>query len=145
MNKDDKDDKDNILFKKLIKLINLLCQLSDCGIYEYIKYPRIILIGSQYSGKSSVLESIIGLDILPRGDGIVTRRPIELRLCHINYGEPWAYFEERKGIKFTDFDKVRQTIEDLTDEVCNGYYDRSKNVLEKPIILNIYSQKCPDF
>ena len=138
--KDTSDDKDNILFQKLRKLINLIDQLRDCGVNEYIKLPRICSLGTQSSGKSSVLESIVGLDFLPRGDGVVTRRPLELRLCHINHGEPWAIFEERKGQKFTDFNKVRETIEALTDEVCA----KDKNIVDKPIILNVYSQTCPD-
>ena len=140
MSKDTEDDKDNILFKKLRKLINLIDQLRDCGVNEYIKLPRICSLGTQSSGKSSVLESIVGLDFLPRGDGVVTRRPLELRLCHINSGEPWAIFEERKGTKFTDFIKVRETIEALTDEVCQT----EKNIVDKPIVLNVYSQTCPD-
>ena len=140
MSQEPEDEKDNILFKKLRKLINLIDQLRDCGVNEYIKLPRICSLGTQSSGKSSVLESIVGLDFLPRGDGVVTRRPLELRLCHINSGEPWAVFEERKGIKFKDFVKVRETIEALTDEVCG----KDKNILDKPIVLNVYSQTCPD-
>ena len=140
MSQDTKEDNDNILFKKLRKLINLIDQLRDCGVNEYIKLPRICSFGTQSSGKSSVLESIVGLDFLPRGDGVVTRRPLELRLCHINSGQPWAVFEERKGQKFTDFIKVRETIEALTDEVCG----KDCNILDKPIVLNVYSQTCPD-
>ena len=140
MSKDIEDDKDNVLFKKLHKLINLIDQLRDCGVNEYIKLPRICSLGTQSSGKSSVLESIVGLDFLPRGDGVVTRRPLELRLCHITHGEPWAVFEERKGTKFTDFIKVRETIETLTDEICKT----EKNIVDKPIVLNVYSQTCPD-
>ena len=124
------EDKDNILFQKLRKLINLID----------LKLPRICSLGTQSSGKSSVLESIVGLDFLPRGDGVVTRRPLELRLCHINHGEPWAIFEEIKGEKFTDFNKVRETIESLTDKVCVG----EKNIVDQPIVLNVYSQTCPD-
>ena len=140
MSKDIEEDKDNVLFKKLRKLINLIDQLRDCGVNEYIKLPRICSLGTQSSGKSSVLESIVGLDFLPRGDGVVTRRPLELRLNHINSGQPWAIFEERKGTKFTDFIKVRETIEALTDEVCKT----NKNIVDKPIVLNVYSQTCPD-
>ena len=140
MSKDTKEESDNVLFKKLRKLINLIDQLRDCGVNEYIKLPRICSLGTQSAGKSSVLESIVGLDFLPRGDGVVTRRPLELRLCHINSGEPWAIFEERKGKKFTDFIQVRETIEALTDEVCG----KDKNILDKPIVLNVYSQTCPD-
>ena len=133
-------DNDNILFKKLRKLINLVYQLRDVGVQEYIQLPRIASLGTQSSGKSSVLESIVGLDFLPRGDGVVTRRPLELRLNHISDGKPWAIFDEVKNEKFTDFNKVRETIEKLTDDVCAG----EKNIVDKPIVLNVYSQTCPD-
>ena len=133
-------DNDNILFKKLRKLINLVDQLRDVGVQEYIQLPRIASLGTQSSGKSSVLESIVGLDFLPRGDGVVTRRPLELRLNHISDGKPWAIFDEVKNEKFTDFNKVRETIEKLTDDVCAG----EKNIVDKPIVLNVYSQTCPD-
>ena len=39
-----------------------------------------------YSGKSSVLENIVGRDFLPRGSGIVTRRPLVLQLITISEG-----------------------------------------------------------
>ena len=139
------NDNDNFLFKKLIKLINFLCQLNDCGINEYIEFPPICFLGSQSTGKSSVLESILGLDFIPRGDGIVTRRPLEIRLCHTNYGETWAVFEEIEGKKFTDFVKVRETIEQLTEEVCGRqFFFEKKTVDRRPIILYIYSQIFPD-
>ena len=108
-------DNDNVLFKKLRKLINLIDQLRDVGVQEYIQLPRIASLGTQSSGKSSVLESIVGLDFLPRGDGVVTRRPLELRLNHIADGKPWAIFDEVKNEKFYDFNKVRETIEKLPD------------------------------
>lgn len=38
----------------------------------------------QSSGKSSVLESLVGRDVLPRGTGIVTRRPLIFQLVHID-------------------------------------------------------------
>ncbi|KAH9170799.1 Dynamin central region-domain-containing protein [Lactarius sanguifluus] len=41
-----------------------------------IDLPQICVLGSQSSGKSSVLENIVGRDFLPRGSGIVTRRPL---------------------------------------------------------------------
>ena len=56
MSKNLENDNDNFFFKKLCKLGNLLYQLSDYGINGYIKFPRICLIGTSSSGKSSVLE-----------------------------------------------------------------------------------------
>jgi hypothetical protein len=99
------------------------------------------VLGGQSSGKSSVLESIVGLDFLPRGTGLVTRRPLELRLNHQPEGtKPWAEFSvEKKGVKFTDFSKVKETIIELTDKVCGP-----SNIVDNPIVLNVYSHTCPD-
>ena len=70
------------LFENLRKLINVIDELRDVGLQQYINLPRIAVLGTQSSGKSSLLESIMGIDCLPRGDGVVTRRPLELRLVH---------------------------------------------------------------
>jgi interferon-induced GTP-binding protein Mx1 len=48
-----------------------------------IELPRIVVIGDQSSGKSSVLESITRIS-LPRGDNTVTRSPIELQMKNID-------------------------------------------------------------
>lgn len=98
------------------------------------------MLGGQSAGKSSVLESIVGLDFLPRGDGVVTRRPLELRLNNVRDIEPWAKFDEVPNKKFTDFAEVKQTIDYLTDKICG----KSKNIIDKPIVLTVYSPTCPD-
>ena len=79
------------------------------------------------SGKSSLLENIVGLDFLPRGSGVVTRRPLELRLVHLDPstnlpkvghtdGKPYAVFEnDESKKKFTNFSEVCANIQKLTD------------------------------
>ena len=69
----------NEKIKEAYKFIKLLEQLE---LTEYINTPRICSIGNQSNGKTSILTNIIGLDILPKGEGIITRRPLELRLNH---------------------------------------------------------------
>lgn len=49
----------------------------------FIDLPQIVVVGGQSSGKSSVLENIVGKDFLPRGAGIVTRRPLILQLINV--------------------------------------------------------------
>lgn len=61
----------------LIRTINKLQDaFSTVGVHNPVDLPQIVVIGSQSSGKSSVLENIVGRDFLPRGTGIVTRRPL---------------------------------------------------------------------
>jgi dynamin 1-like protein len=49
-------------------------------------------------------------------------------------------FEEIPGKKFYDFSQVRNAINEVTDKVCGV----KKNIVDKPIVLNIYSHTCPD-
>jgi len=134
-------DNGGLLWAQLRKFVNLVDELRDLGLQEHINLPRIAVLGTQSSGKSSVLESIVGLDFLPRGDGVVTRRPLELRLHHLQEDtEPWAVFDEVKGKKFTNFIEVRKTIEELTDKTAG----ENKNIVDIPIVLTIHSFTCPD-
>ena len=41
-----------------------------------------MLLIFQSAGKSSVIEALVGSSILPRGTGIVTRRPLILQLVY---------------------------------------------------------------
>ncbi|KAH9330008.1 hypothetical protein KI387_002116, partial [Taxus chinensis] len=98
--------------------------------------PSIAVVGGQSSGKSSVLESIVGRDFLPRGSGIVTRRPLVLQLHKIDEGNrEYAEFMHLPRKKFTDFALVRKEISDETDRVTG----RSKQISTVPIHLSIYS------
>ncbi|KAJ1559258.1 vacuolar protein sorting-associated protein 1, partial [Cladochytrium tenue] len=67
----------------LIKTVNRLQDaFSAANVANPINLPEVVVVGSQSSGKSSVLENIVGKDFLPRGSGIVTRRPLVLQLIN---------------------------------------------------------------
>ncbi|KAG6788211.1 hypothetical protein POTOM_004267 [Populus tomentosa] len=98
--------------------------------------PSIAVVGGQSSGKSSVLESVVGKDFLPRGSGIVTRRPLVLQLHKIDEGSrEYAEFLHLPRKRFTDFAAVRREIQDETDRETG----RSKQISSVPIHLSIYS------
>ncbi|XP_021895319.1 dynamin-related protein 1E-like [Carica papaya] len=98
--------------------------------------PSVVVVGGQSSGKSSVLESIVGRDFLPRGSGIVTRRPLVLQLQKIEQGlQEYAEFLHFPKRKFTDFSMVRKEIQDETDRVTG----KLKQISPIPIHLSIYS------
>ena len=60
-------------------LLDLNDGLRSLGLGTQLDLPRIVVVGDQSAGKSSVLEAISGVQLL-RGTGFVTRAPIELRL-----------------------------------------------------------------
>ncbi|XP_077078613.1 dynamin-1a isoform X3 [Siphateles boraxobius] len=118
----------------LIPLVNRMQDaFSAIGQNADLDLPQIAVVGGQSAGKSSVLENFVGKDFLPRGSGIVTRRPLVLQL--INCPTEYAEFLHCKGKKFTDFDEVRQEIEAETDRATG----QNKGISPVPINLRVYS------
>ncbi|XP_040893071.1 dynamin-2-like isoform X2 [Toxotes jaculatrix] len=118
----------------LIPLINKLQDaFSSIGQSCNLDLPQIAVVGGQSAGKSSVLENFVGRDFLPRGSGIVTRRPLILQL--VNSKAEYAEFLHCKGRKFVDFDEVRLEIEAETDRLTGS----NKGISPIPINLRVYS------
>ena len=76
---------------------------------------------------------ILSRDFLPRGSGIVTRRPLILQL--INGPTEYGEFLHCKGKKFMDFIQIRAEIEAETDRVTGS----NKGISNLPINLRVYS------
>jgi dynamin 1-like protein len=140
----------------LITLVNKLQDVfTTVGVQNPIDLPQIAVVGSQSSGKSSVLENIVGRDFLPRGTGIVTRRPLILQLINRTpepktngvkeeivggadkeaNADEWGEFLHIPGQKFHDFHKIRDEIVKET-EAKTG---RNAGISPAPINLRIYS------
>ncbi|KAG6393310.1 hypothetical protein SASPL_147548 [Salvia splendens] len=128
--------------------------------------PSVAVVGGQSSGKSSVLESIVGRDFLPRGSGcpqylmrpfpdsmslgIVTRRPLVLQLQHTEEGqEEYAEFGHLPKKRFTDYfvnltlidlpGLTKVAVEGQPDSVVEDIENMVRSYVEKPncIILAI--------
>ncbi|GAA6101319.1 dynamin-1-like protein isoform X1 [Tachysurus ichikawai] len=144
----------------LIPVINKLQDVFNTVGADIIQLPQIAVVGTQSSGKSSVLESLVGRDLLPRGTGIVTRRPLILQLVHVDpedrrktseendpnswkngrlykgvESEEWGKFLHTKHKIYTDFDEIRQEIEAETERISGT----NKGISSEPIHLKIFS------
>ncbi|KAJ9297357.1 hypothetical protein DTO271G3_4650 [Paecilomyces variotii] len=131
------DDQMMVLTRKMIEIRNIL---QTVGQSSTLTLPSIVVIGSQSSGKSSVLEAIVGHEFLPKGLNMVTRRPIELTLVNTpdaqtEYGE----FPTLGLGKITDFTQIQRTLTDL-----NLAVPERDCVSDDPIRLTIYSPHVPD-
>jgi len=104
--------------------------------------PKIVVIGGQSSGKSSVLEAVVGRDFLPRGTGIVTRRPLELQLETASdpNAQEFGEFGHLPGKKFNDFESIRREIE---EETKRHTQKRGTIVSPVPMTLRIVSPSLP--
>ncbi|XP_027512034.1 dynamin-1-like protein isoform X3 [Corapipo altera] len=146
----------------LIPVINKLQDVFNTVGADIIQLPQIVVVGTQSSGKSSVLESLVGRDLLPRGTGVVTRRPLILQLVHVSpedgrkgagdendpatWKNPrhlskevdaaeWGKFLHTKNKIYTDFDEIRQEIENETERISGN----NKGISPEPIHLKIFS------
>ena len=126
----------------LIPVINRLQDVfSALGGLEPIDLPQIVVIGAQSSGKSSVLEHIVGRDFLPRGSGIVTRRPLVLQCINTpanprpGGADEWGEFLHKPNQPIYDFTKIREEIEAETQRLTKS----SKGISRVPINLKVYS------
>lgn len=72
----------------LIPVVNKLQDIVTTTQVTDLDLPLLAVVGSQSCGKSSVLENIVGKDFLPRGTGIVTRRPLVLQLINLKQDDP---------------------------------------------------------
>ncbi|KAH8883978.1 hypothetical protein GQ53DRAFT_771273 [Thozetella sp. PMI_491] len=140
----------------LLRTVNALQDLVFNTIgTDSLDLPQIVVVGSQSAGKSSVLENIVGRDFLPRGSGIVTRRPLILQLInvpddgpeepvHVGYKNPndagrneWAEFHHIPSHRFTNFDEIKREIENETSRVAGN----NKGITRQPINLKIFSPR----
>mmetsp|Transcript_7122 Transcript_7122/g.13147 ORF Transcript_7122/g.13147 Transcript_7122/m.13147 type:complete len:690 (-) Transcript_7122:181-2250(-) len=146
----------------LIPVLNKLQDVFSTMGTAPVELPQLVVIGSQSAGKSSVLENVVGRDFLPRGNTIVTRRPLVLQLINTNTGgamiEPtngggsgdkksydrkigagqeWGEFLHQKGKRFYDFEEIKAEIDRETERLTGA----NKGVSDKPIYLKIFSPR----
>ncbi|KAL2828445.1 P-loop containing nucleoside triphosphate hydrolase protein [Aspergillus cavernicola] len=134
---DAENDQMMVLTRKMIEIRNILQTVGQSG---SLTLPSIVVIGSQSSGKSSVLEAIVGHEFLPKGSNMVTRRPIELTLVNTpNAQAEYGDFPALGLGKITDFSQVQRTLTDL-----NLAVPEKDCVSDDPIQLTIYSPNVPD-
>ncbi|XP_036792397.1 interferon-induced GTP-binding protein MxB [Oncorhynchus mykiss] len=128
------------LAKKVRPFIELIDYLRSIGIEKELPLPSIAVVGDQSSGKSSVLEALSGV-ALPRGNGIVTRCPLELRLCYVS-GVVWkaVISYKNKTFEFDDREEVARHVEQAQNELAG----RGVGICEDLITLKIKSSTVCD-
>ncbi|KZV39157.1 dynamin-related protein 3A-like [Dorcoceras hygrometricum] len=134
------------LCHSVIPIVNKLQDIfAQVGSQSMIELPQVAVVGSQSSGKSSVLEALVGRDFLPRGNDICTRRPLVLQLQQTKRktdggDEEWGEFLHLPGKKFFDFNEIRKEIQADTEREAG----KNKGVSDKQIRLKIFSPNVLD-
>ncbi|XP_062023348.1 dynamin-related protein 3A-like [Rosa rugosa] len=124
------------------KLQDILAPVAVGSELSKISLPQVAVVGSQSSGKSSVLEALVGRDFLPRGCDICTRRPLVLMLENRPPNPAgdaaqteWGEFRHLPGKRFYDFTSIRREIQAETEKEAG----LNKGVSDKQIRLKITS------
>ncbi|XP_008780399.2 dynamin-related protein 4C [Phoenix dactylifera] len=107
---------------------------------EGIELPSIVVVGDQSSGKSSVLESLAGIN-LPRGQGICTRVPLIMRLQgHPSLSKPQLQLEYKDKIIPTSEAGISNSISSATAEIAGN----GKGISNTPLTLVVKKRGVPD-
>lgn len=122
-----------------------------------LSLPKLVVIGTQSSGKSSVLNSIMAMDILPTGKNMVTRTPLDIRLHQLSsdFKDGWVEFgsysqdgwslDKKISIQVPiPTDNEIKTIRDFISTKTVELAGEGMNISKTPIILNIYSPNVPN-
>jgi len=138
--------------KDILRIGNILQNIFENG-KNKIEIPKIVVVGSQSSGKSSLLNGILSFELLPTGKNMVTRTPLHLELIpnENNLAEFGQYkngkwFRENK-LPFSlptptteEKNNILKTIEIKTNKIAG----KNSNISDKPIYLKIYSKDIPN-
>ncbi|XP_055016611.1 interferon-induced GTP-binding protein Mx-like isoform X2 [Boleophthalmus pectinirostris] len=127
--------------EKVRPCIDLIDSLRSLGVEQDLALPAIAVIGDQSSGKSSVLEALSGV-ALPRGKGIVTRCPLELKMKRKKAGGEWY-----GKIKYRDHEEELEdpaVVGEKIVEAQNILAGEGVDISEDLITLEIASPDVPD-
>ncbi|XP_066518041.1 interferon-induced GTP-binding protein Mx3-like [Hoplias malabaricus] len=128
---------------KVRPCIDLIDSLRSLGVEKErdLALPAIAVIGDQSSGKSSVLEALSGV-ALPRGSGIVTRCPLELKMKRSREQGVW------KGkISFQGHEKEiahPEDVEKMIRDAQNQMAGTGLGIKDDLISLEVTSANVPD-
>ncbi|OAG29592.1 dynamin 1-like protein [Nematocida displodere] len=105
-----------------------------------INLPQIVVVGAQSSGKSSILENIVGGDFLPRGPGMVTKRPLMIQIVPSkDESSPvQAVFGHAPHTYYHGLEGIREEIANETNRLLGDKND----VSAVPIVLKVYRKKA---
>jgi GTP-binding protein EngB required for normal cell division len=100
----------NAMFANTSEIFNAIADAAKYNIHLK-NLPKVVVIGDQTSGKSSLLEALCGVsDILPKKDGLATKKPVNITLVR---GDCYKFFVE--GDEFSTPEETYSKINNLNN------------------------------
>lgn len=143
----------NLANKEILQIGNIISGIFSENDNFSIDPPRLVVVGTQSSGKSSLLNSILSMDLMPMGKNMVTRTPLNIQLtksdnAFADFGEyKNGKWESVKKIKFAGYTPNIKEIKSVHDEINIQTIKRAgegMNISHEPILLKINSPNIPN-
>ena len=142
--------------KEILQIGNILSSLFNDPKVQIknskLEMPRLVVVGTQSSGKSSLLNRLLSMDILPVGKMMVTRTPLHIELQQSSPNNSSALIEfghfqqsewiSEKKFNFTppypssfQITQIQKEIEIQTNKKAG----KNKNISSNPIYMKVVS------
>lgn len=134
-------------YKKGIK--NVVKSISDQNIQKEVKEklaqfnvkkPKIVVIGEQSSGKSTLMNVLLQKNIFPRKKELCTKCPVNLVIEEVDDDE-----NEKAIISFMNAEKVQGSLKDLYETIEEKVFGFLKNNVSEETIKITYFKKTMNF
>ena len=136
--------------QNILKIATIFNTLFD-GKYG-INLPRLIVVGAQSSGKSSLLNTLMKLNILSTGGEIVTRVPSIINMVNTDDKNCIIEFYGKNGELLKSFEldpynpnpNIETQVREYTMELTKNYAGDNKNIVDNPINIKLFSPLVPN-
>ena len=119
-----------------------------------VEIPQLVVVGSQSSGKSSLLNNIINMDILPTGKNMVTRMPLNIQLFQTEDNQRLefgmytnGFWKTSSSINLTENTiqpQISESIKEMIIQQTNKIIGNNKNISHEQLVIKIYSKNVPN-
>ncbi|KAJ3378746.1 hypothetical protein HDU92_007144 [Lobulomyces angularis] len=147
------EDDISILLQNMMNIksgFNNLKEIKNAsGLNLNIHLPRIVVVGDESSGKSSVLSRLCHLDIFPRDATMCTKMPIELHLQNKTEKElrklklVHVKIEGEKWLNSNDITTLRASITKAMDTIVAEEHNGLVGITNKPLVIRVVSPQVP--
>lgn len=129
-----------------------------------VSLPKVVVVGEESSGKSSVIARLCGMDIFPRARGICTRMPIELNLQNKTTAEMEEFCREN-DLRFAEgvahvrvkteertsswlgrdmISQLREQLELTMNEMVRARNQALSGILNGTLVVEVVSTHLPN-
>ena len=139
--------------KEILKIASILN--SNYIDNNLVELPKLVVVGTQSSGKSSLLNALIGIEILPVGKSMTTRTPLHLDLISSTNQESRLEFGYYNNLHWITEKKIiityplltQEQKEQITHEIefqTNSKAGSELNINSNPIYIKVYASNLPN-